>query len=85
MEHKKALAKQELDEIKEKMELKIYRDFIDGEKPTKCFFQKFKKNGLKINKIKSLYDRKGVLKNGLADILDIAAQYYQNLYIVKIR
>ena len=38
LEHKKALAKQELDEIKEKMELKIYRDFIDGEKPTKCFF-----------------------------------------------
>ena len=80
LEHKKTVAKLELDEIKEKMMFQKYREFVEGEKPTKCFFQKFKKNGLKINKIKSSYDQNVVLKTGLADILNIAAQFYQNLY-----
>ena len=44
------------------------------------FFQKFKQNSLKSNKINSLYDQSGVLKNGLSEMLDIAAQYYEKLF-----
>ena len=80
LEHKHFLAKSELDELKERIEVKKYREFIDGKRPTKCFFQKFKKNGLKSNTIKNLYDQNGVLKDNLSDILNIAAGYHQNLY-----
>ena len=40
LDHKKALAKLEIDKVKEQIENKKYLDFIEREKPTKCFFSK---------------------------------------------
>ena len=40
LEGKKALAKMEIDYIKEKMDLNKSREFLEGDRPTKCFFSK---------------------------------------------
>ena len=53
IKEKKNLAKLEIEQIKEKMDLKKCKDFIEGDRPTKCFFQKFRKNDLKPFKIKA--------------------------------
>ena len=77
---KKTLAKNELDLVKEKMELKKCREILDGEKPTKCFFQRFRRTDLKGKKNNGLYDNDGILKERLADILSIASDFYCDLY-----
>ena len=77
---KRTLAKGELDQIKEKIELKKCREIIDGERPVKCFFQRFKKTDLKGKKLNNLYDNDGRLRDRLSDMLSIASDFYSNLY-----
>ena len=77
---KNELAKNELKEVKEKLELKKCKEIIQGEKPVKCFFQRFTKTDLKGKKMSGLYDKNGVVKERLQDMLDIATDFYSNLY-----
>ena len=47
------------------------------------FFQKFKPNILKSNKMKGLRDKNGTLKSKLSDMLSIASDFYKDLYTEK--
>ena len=77
---KKKLSKNELMKVKEKIESRKCKEIIDGEKPVKCFFQRFTKTELKGRKILGLKDSDGVLKERLNDILSIASDFYSDLY-----
>ena len=77
---KKELAKLQIKNIKEKIDLKRCKDFIEGERPTKCFFQKFRKRGLKRNSIEGLHNSQGELKQKLCDMLSIASDYFEDLF-----
>ena len=77
---KKQIAKLQIKDMKDKIDFKKSRDFIEGEHPTKCFFQKFRKMDLKRNSIDNLLNDQGELKHGLCDLLSIASSYYENLY-----
>ena len=84
LKEKKMLAKLEIDDIKEKMDLHRSREFMEGDRPTKCFFQKFCKKDLKPSNIKGLKDSSGDVKNGLRDMLDIAAKFYEKLFFADV-
>ena len=80
LEGKKALAKMEIDYIKEKMDLNKSREFLEGDRPTKCFFQKLRKHDLKPLNISGFRGEGGNIKKGLAEMLDIATNFFKNLY-----
>ena len=77
---KRELAKLELQKIKDKIDMRKCESFLEGDKPTKCFFQNLTPNDLKPNRISELCDDKGDMKNGLEDMLSVASKYYENLY-----
>ena len=79
VEKKKILAKLEIEQIKEKIEERKCQDFVDRDKPTKCFFQKFQKT-LKSRKVEGLCDQDGVVQNSLEKILCIASDFYEGLF-----
>ena len=79
-ELKKTLAKAEIQEIKQNIELKKCKELLEGDKPVKCFFQKFRKSDFKANKIKTLVDKDGIYKERLADMLSFASDFYKDLY-----
>ena len=77
---KKKIAKLELDRVKEKIDMAKCKEFIDGDRPTKCFFQKFNPGGLKSRKIDALIDRDGGEKRELRDMLNIAKNYFEDMF-----
>ena len=70
-----------MEAVKEKISLARCKDFLDGDKPTKCFFQQFRKNGLKPKRIDAILDENNAPVEGLDKMLEIASNFFQELFL----
>ena len=59
LKNKQILAKNEMQKVKEQIDLTRCKELIEGERPTKCFFQKFKPNSLKAKYTFAIKDDSG--------------------------
>ena len=67
--------------VKEKMDLSKCKEFLEGDKPTKCFFQKFRANAAKPTRIESILDKDNKPVHNLEGMLDIACEYFKNMFV----